>query len=146
MAPAPLPSLKEDEILALLSDEDDDDLGLISASDDEGEDEEDKAPPDIVEVLIESGELVVRYSLMAAPCDIGDLEDGEQNLTTLAPLSPDGRGVSLTPPPPDVILNPLPPGDADHHAQIAGSQEGKIKFLKPFLTFFQIEIICLFQY
>jgi len=139
MAPPPLPSLKEDEILALLSDEDDDDLGLISASDGEGEDEEDNAPPDIVEVLNESGELVVlpledvhRYSLMAAPYDIGDLEDGEQNLTTLAPLSPDGLGVSLTPPPPDVILNPLPPGDADHHAQIAGSQEGKIKFLKPF--------------
>jgi hypothetical protein len=113
MAPPPPPALKEDEILAMLCDEDDDDLGLLSASDEEGEDEEDRVPPDIVEVLNESGDLVVlpfedieRYSVAAAPFDILP-EHSDQDL-----VPPDGLRVIVTPPPPEelegVILTPPP--------------------------------------
>jgi hypothetical protein len=107
MGPPAYPSLKPDEILALLSDEDDDDLDPLSVSEDDGSEAED-APPDVVEVLDERGELTILlpedinlFALRMAPPDTSEPPPDDQ--------------IVLTPPPPDEEegMNPPLQGDGD---------------------------------
>jgi len=139
MVPPPLPRLNQQEILALLSD-DDDDLDELDISDDSGGEDE-VAPPDTVEVMGEHGDMVVLpleeledFVIPCAPFVISEPHDEMAARTSQSPMaartppSPGSERITLTPPPYENI--PFIPSP--------GSQEGLFIFLSVFTFVFNV--------